>query len=134
MIRTTLSELVRQSQVIVLGHIDEGTDQKLMASEDIVRFDVTEVFKGVRDVPSSIALCNYHPDSEWPDLSHLKGNYVIFASPNGMCLRLTVGYRSATLVTDGTAHTGGITGQPLQQSLTGFRAELRALVLQQSRH
>lgn len=132
MIKTTLSELVRQSKLIVLGHFHEGAYQSAGEPNDVVRFDVSEVFKGASKLHSPVALCNYHPDSEWPDLSKMKGNYVIFVSPHGACFQLTVGYRSATLVSDGTAKTGGITGQPLQQPLQAFRAQIRATVSQQS--
>ncbi len=73
MIKATLSKLVESSRVIVLGHIHEETHQR--PSEGVVYFDVEETIKG--EVRNPLSLCNYHPDSEWPDLSRLKGDYVI---------------------------------------------------------
>src|ERR1700722_8690157 len=69
MVRATLSRLVGISPVIVLGHIGEEKSQRSEISEETIKFDVKEVFKG--SARGSIDLCNYHPDSEWPDLSRL---------------------------------------------------------------
>jgi hypothetical protein len=129
MVRTTLPELVSRSDVIFLGHVHEsGGGSDSSSSAEIVSFDVLESFKGMQKGLRTIDLCNFHPDSEWPDLLRLKGDQIIFASRSGSCLKLSVGYRSAAPVGDGVAHTSGITGEPLQQSLSALEARLRRLV------
>jgi hypothetical protein len=134
MVRTTLPELVSQSQVIFLGHVHECDGQVSVSAKAVIQFDATEVFKGAGDVQSVISMCNSHPDSEWPDLSRLKGDYVIFASPSGACLKLTVGYRSVAAVSDDVVNTSGITGEPPRQRLAAFSARIRAFVLHLSLH
>jgi hypothetical protein len=134
MVKTTLPELVNQSGVIFIGHVHEADARSPVSTNDAVQFDSTELFKGAATVQGVISMCNYHPDSEWPNLSRLKGDHVIFASPNGSCLKLTVGYRSVATVTDGVVNTSGITGQPLRQRLSAFSARIRSLVLLESQH
>jgi hypothetical protein len=133
MIRTTLAQLVKKSQVIVLGHVHEGSDQSTNTASNLVSFDVAEVLKGPSDMQPRTLVCNYHPDSEWPDISRLRGDNIIFASPIGECLRLSVGYRSVTPIDNGIADTGGITGQPARQPLTTLRARIKALVSHENR-
>lgn len=129
MVKTTLPELVNQSGIIFIGHVHEGEARSPVSANDVVQFDATELLKGAAGVQGVISMCNYHPNSEWPDLSRLKGDHVIFASPSGSCLKLTVGYRSVATVTDDVVNTSGITGQPLRQHLSAFSARIRSLVL-----
>ena len=91
-----------------------------------VEFDIVEVLKG--KPRTKLSLCNYHPDSEWPDLSRLNGDYVLFAEPDGNCERLTLGYRSLLPVVDRLADTSGIEDEPARQPIQKFLTRLRALV------
>ena len=122
-VKATLSDIFNQSDVIFLGHRHESD-----SSPDIVSFDVVELFKGKKTIGRSVHLCNYHPDSEWPELIRLEGEKIIFASWNGSCLRLAMGYRSVVPVSDGVADTSGITGLPLRQPLSSLKAALHALI------
>jgi len=130
MITATLSQLVRESPVIVFGHFRQIVDHPSVSSDAGVVFDIVEVLKGKSG--KTLNLCNYHPDSEWPDLSRLDGDYILFAEPAGTCEKLTLGYRSLTPVVDRVANTSGIEGEPARQPLKTILIRLRALVKHQS--
>jgi hypothetical protein len=132
-VRTTLLELVKQSPIIFLGHIHERADGPAPASsDDVIDFDVTQAFRGLKGTLSTVAMCNHHPNSEWPNLTTLKGDQIIFAEQKGNCLELTMGYRSAVTVADGLAHTSGITGEASRQPVASFSERVRALAMQKT--
>jgi hypothetical protein len=130
MVTATLSQLVRDSPVVVFGHFRQIVDHPAASSDATVEFDIVEVLKG--KPRTKLSLCNYHPDSEWPDLSRLNGDYVLFAEPDGTCERLTLGYRSLTPVVNRVANTSGIEDEPARQPIQKFLMRLRALVKHQS--
>jgi len=128
MVTATLSQLVRDSPVVVFGHFQQIADQASASPDAPVVFDIVEVLKGTSR--TTLSLCNYHPDSEWPDLSRPKGDYVLFTEPDGTCERLTLGYRSLIPVVDGVANTSAIEDEPARQSVKKLLMRLRALVKQ----
>jgi hypothetical protein len=77
----------------------------------------------------TIALCNSRPNEEWPDVSTLTGEVILFALPHGRCLNLSHNYRSVVKVRDGQACTGEIKGEPENQPLDRFLDRLRSLIL-----
>ena len=83
----TLPELTKESQVIVYGHIDVANDPSLVTG---LQFRATQVLKGESSVHEGvIPLCNARPNTEWPDLSKLTGDAVLFLSPRGECFNQT---------------------------------------------
>src|SRR6187402_2861755 len=62
MVTATLSQLVRDSPVVVFGHFRQMVDHSAASSDATVEFDIVEVLKG--KPRTKLSLCNYHPDSE----------------------------------------------------------------------
>jgi hypothetical protein len=128
MITASLSQLVRDSPIVAFGHFRQIADHPSASSDATVGFDIVEVLKGTSR--TTLSLCNYHPDSEWPDLSRLNGDYVLFAESDGTCERLTLGYRSLIPVVDRVANTSAIDDEPARQPVKKLLMRLRTLVKQ----
>ncbi|HZF17086.1 MAG TPA: hypothetical protein VE046_14190 [Steroidobacteraceae bacterium] len=127
----TLSELVTQSQVIVYGRV-VGSPAAL-SPQSKVRFEVSTVFKGdslVHD--GAVLLCNSRPNSEWPDVSKVAGNSVLFLAQKEGCLELSHSYRALLKVQGDQISTVTIEDQPDSQPLDQFFKKVQALVCNQS--
>jgi hypothetical protein len=126
----TLPELAKESQVIVYGHIDVAKDPSLATG---LQFRATQVLKGESSVHEGvIPLCNARPNTEWPDLSKLTGDAVLFLSPRGECFNLSHNYRSVIHIHGDRASTLVLEGEPEDQSLDGFLERVRKLVPKQT--
>lgn len=125
----TLSELTKQSDVIVYGYILPVTDSASVSTAAPLSFTVLQVLKGASDVRDNVvALCNSRPTSEWPDLSKLKGDAVLFLARKGGCLELSHSYRSMVRITSEGASTVAIRGQAQFQPLDTLLAQVRRRV------
>jgi len=123
----TLPELVKESEVIVYGHIDTSTSHSKVRSSGPLKFLVAGVLKGASSVRSgAVLLCNSRPNIEWPDLSKLTGEAVLFLLPSKGCLDLSHNYRSVIKIHDDQVDTLVIEGQPENQLLGGFIEKIRS--------
>jgi hypothetical protein len=125
----TLPELVQESSVIVYGHIDTVGSPPPRASW--VSFKVSEVIKGNPSLTAeAIFLCNSPPPMrEYPDLSKLTGNLVLFlSSQKGGCFDFSHTVKSVVEVHGDQATTVVIDDQPDTQSFKLFLEKLRNLV------
>jgi hypothetical protein len=121
----TLPELVQQSSVIAYGHIKAGT----AGPGSLVSFQAVSMLKGAAPAAdSTIPLCNARPNTEWPDLSKLIGDNVLFLKRDGACFSLSHSYRSVIRVRDDRAATIVIKDQPDDQPLNEFLGKVRSLV------
>lgn len=121
----TLPDLVQQSSVIAYGHIKAGPSE----SGSRVSFQALSMFKGADSaVDGTILLCNARPNTEWPDVSKLTGENVLFLKRDGACFNLSHSYRSVVRVRDDRATTIVIKDQPDEQPLDEFLRKVRSLV------
>jgi hypothetical protein len=124
----TLSALTKESSVIVLGRV-VVPKENAAAIAGPVSFEATMVLKGGPSVQvGTIALCNSRPNEEWPDVSTLTGEVILFVLPHGTCFNLSHNYRSVVKVQLGQASTGEIRGEPENQPLDRFLDRLRTLI------
>lgn len=129
----TLSELTKQSQVIVYGHLAVAAESSSPSSQAWLQFKAVLVVKGASSVRENvIQLCNSRPNLEWPDMSKMAGDTVLFVSQKGDCFDLSHNYRSVVRVRDGRATTGEIKDQPEDQPLDMFLNKVRSLVSRQA--
>lgn len=127
-----LPELTKESQVILSGHIDTTDRHSSSSSSGWLRFHVSGVLKGVSSVrEGAVALCNSRPNPEWPDLSKLTGEAVLFLlqSPSKKCFNLSHNYRSLIEIHGDQVDTAAIEGQPESQQLDRFLEKIRSLVV-----
>ena len=125
----TLSELTKQSTVIVYGTIAQGSPSSESQTSVWVAFTPTLTIKGTDAIRGGkIELCNTRPNTEWPDLSKMQDNVVLFLSKKDGCFNLSHNYRSVVRVSDARAQTGEIKGQPDDQPLDEFLGRLKSLV------
>src|ERR1051326_7085131 len=132
----TLSELVQQSSVIIYGEIDSAGSSLPGASASWVPFKASQVIKGDPSLTKgAIFLCNSPPPMrEYPDVSKLRGNLVLFlSSKKGGCFDFSHTVKSVVEVHDDKAATVVIDDQPDTQSLKAFLKKLRNLVAKQSK-
>jgi hypothetical protein len=128
----TLSELTKESSVIVLGHV-AGPKEPAETADRSVSFAVSLVLKGGPHVRGdALVLCNSRPNEEWPDMSTLTGEAILFVYPKGACFNLSHNYRSVVRVQDGQASTGEIRGEPEHQPLEKLLQRLRTLISRES--
>jgi hypothetical protein len=119
--------LTEEAQVIVYGHIDVN-ESPPNPSAGRLRFTTVRVLKGptsVRD--ETVVLCNSRPNTEWPDLSKLAGDAVLFLVRSGDCFNLSHNYRSVVKIHNNRAATGEIKGQPDERPLAEFLDMVRAI-------
>jgi hypothetical protein len=123
----TLAELVKKSDVVVIGHFPphEGPDRGGSA----IPFIPEATLKGTPQSKEAILFCNVHGD-EYPDLSKMEGTRVIFALKTAHCLKLAHGNRSIVYVESGSAKTVLIEDEPEYQPLKEFLEKIRSLAAQ----
>jgi hypothetical protein len=130
----TLPELIRQSQLIVYGHVDAAAKTRSLAPASSVRFEASRILKGESSVDGSVVLlCDSRPNSEWPDLSKLAGNNILFLTRDGECFRLSHSYRSLVRIHGNDVSTVTIEDQPEQQPLDQFIEKVRAYASEHAR-
>jgi len=131
----TLSELIMQSQVSVYGHVGASTKfQSPAPSTSWVRFEASQVLKGQASIRGGVVpLCNSRPNEEWPDMSTLAGENILFLARHGDCFNLSHNYRSLANVHGDQVSTMTIGDQPNAQPLDVFVKKVRALVSEQAR-
>src|SRR5258708_6536774 len=116
----TLPALTKESSGIVLGHVI-GPKENAVATDGAVSFEASLVLKGGPNIQlGTIALCNSRPNEEWPDVSTLTGEVILFVLPHGACFNLSHNYRSVVRIQDGQASTSEIRGEPENQPLDRF--------------
>jgi hypothetical protein len=123
-----LGELTKESQVIVYGRMDVPKESSSARSSARLQFKAVRVLKGeslIRD--RVVPLCNERPNTEWPDLSKLVGDAVLFLMQSGDCFDLSHNYRSVVKVHGDRATTAEIKDQPDDQPLDQFLARVRKL-------
>ena len=124
-----LSELVRQSGVILYGDIVPATPTGSESDASIVWLTPQEVLKG--SIPKgshNLPVCNAIDDPESPDLRSHPGSYVIFAKPKARCYQPIWGATSLVFVRTGIAYTLAIQGEPEKQSVSDLLKRIRTLV------
>jgi hypothetical protein len=128
----TLSELIRQSDLIVYGAVDHSEQQAPAANASVI-FKSMSLLKGILQAHEDVAvpLCNRRPNSEWPDVSKISGNAILFLSKEGGCFNLSHNYRSVVEVRDDDALTAEIKGEPDHQSLQKFLTRIKRLAAKQ---
>lgn len=127
----SLPSLVAESELIVYGTVARTHKEHSSESDEWVRFKVVGALKGDNLVQSgTVMLCNFRPNTEYPDLSKLNGDAVLFLmkSPSKNCFNLSHNYRSVIGVHDEMADTLDIDGQPERQPFEQFKVQVAALV------
>ena len=120
----TLSELVKESDIVVIGHFPRHDGS--VPAGSAIPFIPEAMLKGTRLSKETIFFCNAH-GVEYPDLSKMEGIRVIFAVKSTNCLNLAHGNRSIIYVESGVAKTVEIEDQPENQPLKGFLEKIRSL-------
>jgi hypothetical protein len=132
----TLRQLVRQSSVIVLGRLKtEGSIVPKPGSGRII-FLASRVLKGDASYGGrDIQLCNSPPPMrEYPDLSRLTGEVVMFLSAeNDGCFEYSHTTTSVAGVRDGNVTTAAIADQPIYEPWDVFLQKITALVSEEAR-
>ena len=122
----TLPQLVKQSEVIVYGHISSSAKGTSNQSPAVVQFEAESILKGQEAVAIRIiALCNQHDEY---DLAKLTGHLILFISSKSQCYELSHGDRSVVPVKDDRAVTMAIEDQPEDQPLGDFLHMVRQFV------
>jgi hypothetical protein len=123
----TLLELIEESQLIIYGHLDIANSPPVF-SPTRLRFTAVQLLKGRTSAREDIVLlCNRRPNAEWPDLSKLAGDAVLFLVQSGDCYNLSHNYRSVVKVHGDRATTGAIKDQPDEQTVDEFLQKLRMI-------
>jgi len=132
MMIVTLEELVKESEVIAIGHVLARNDASTEGRGDTVLFQPDAVLKG-KDLAGrgELPLCNPSGNSEWPDLGKIRGEYLVFLVTKNTCFPLAHGYRAVVRTSNGQAATGAIEGEPKKQSVERFLRTIRLLVKKQ---
>jgi hypothetical protein len=126
----TLEELVQQSSVIVYGRLETEGSSVPKPGEGWVSFKSLQVLKGDASFGGrDIQLCNSPPPMrEYPDLSKLTGEVVLFLSVGKEgCFEYSRTTTSVVGVRDGTVTTAAIADQPIYQPWNVFLEKLRRL-------
>lgn len=124
----TLAQLVVKSDVVALGRTSRTSDVS-QSMGSTVAFEITMLLKGGNALDTSaIKLCNPNNNSEWPDLTKMQGDRIVFVAKAGDCYSLVHGYRSIIGSDGGQAWTGVIEGQPDKQPITTFLKKIQILV------
>jgi hypothetical protein len=126
----TLAELVQHSPVIVLGRLEIEGDSVPKPGAGWVSFKSLRSLKGGASLGGrNIQLCNSPPPMrEYPDLSKLSGEVVLFLSAEkGGCFEYSHTTTSVVGVRDGKVTTAAIADQPIYQPWNVFLQKLRRL-------
>jgi hypothetical protein len=124
----TLAELVQHSPVIVLGRLEIEGDSVPKPGAGRVSFKSLRSLKGSASLGGrDIQLCNSPPPMrEYPDLSKLSGEVVLFLSAEkGGCFEYSHTTTSVVGVRDGKVTTAAIADQPIYQPWNVFLQKLR---------
>jgi hypothetical protein len=123
----TLPELVVESQLVIYGRL-ASTDSSAASAAPVVQFKATRILKGASLIhESTIPLCNWRPNSEWPDVSKIAGESILFVSRKGDCFALSHSYRAIVRIHNGRADTIIIKGQPADQPKDALFKQILAL-------
>ena len=126
----TLEELVKHSPVIVLGRLETEGDSVPKPGSGWVSFKSLQILKGDASFGGrDIQLCNSPPPMmEYPDLSKLTGEVVLFLSAKKKgCFEYSRTTTSVVGVRDGKVTTAAIADQPICQPWNAFLDKLRRL-------
>lgn len=132
----TLSELVKESSAIVYGRMGKIGSSPRRPGASWIPFKASQVIKGDPSLAGGeILLCNSRPPmTEYPDLSNLRGNLVLFLSHRKSgCYEFTHTVKSVIEVHDDRAATVVINDQPDSQSFKWFLKKIRYLVAKQGK-
>lgn len=132
-VRTTLDELVEQSELVMYG---VTTHQEAQAERDqsIVWFKANSLLKAPKGLPGGdIPICEDSARRDTVNLREYSGAYVVFASMRGHCFSPVAGYKSLIPVNEGVARTLNIDEQPRTEPLEVFLAKIRKLLSSESK-
>ena len=132
----TLAGLVQKSSVIVFGRVETEGGSVSKPGSRWVPFKSSRVLKGDTSLAGrDIQLCNSPPPMrEYPDLSKLMGEIVLFLSAEkDGCFEYSHTTTSVVGVRDGKVTTAAIADQPIYQPWNVFLEKLRNLVSKQAR-
>jgi hypothetical protein len=132
----TLSQLVRQSSVIVLGRLEMRGGSVPKPGSGQITFRPSQVLKGDASFGSrDIKLCNSAPPMrEYPDLSKLTGEVVMFLSAEkDGCFEYSHTTTSVVAVRDGKVTTAAIADQPIYEPWNVFLQRVSSLVSKEGR-
>jgi hypothetical protein len=126
----TLSQLVDESDTIVFGSF-KSSSRATAPSPSFVQFIPRSVLRGKDlSVNGSISFCNSSGETA-PDLSKMKGEFVLFATKRLECFGLPHGNKSIVRVKAGRARTAAMDDQPQAQPISSLLKKVRALVAKQ---
>jgi hypothetical protein len=131
----TLAELVKRSPVIVRGRLETEGSSVPKPGFGWVSFKALQVLRGDASLGGrDIQLCNAPPPmAEYPDLSKLTGEVVLFLSAEkGGCFEYSHTTTSIAGARDSGVDTAAIADQPIYQPWDVFLKKLRKLVGKQS--
>jgi hypothetical protein len=127
LIPITLAGLANEASVIAYGSSVRQSD--MSASSSIVWFQPVSVLRGeslVKDKPFKI--CNDPTDSESYDLRQFDEPYIVFAKKKNDCYMPVHRMSSIVPVSNGTAATWRIQGEPEKQPLSAFLKKVTSLI------
>lgn len=130
----TFAELVQQSPVIVFGRLETEGSTVPTPGSGWVPFKSLQVLRGDASLGGrDIQLCNSPPPMrEYPDLSKLTGEVVLFLSAEKAgCFEYSHTTISIAGVRDGRVDTAAIADQPMYLSWDVFLKKLRKLISRQ---
>jgi hypothetical protein len=129
----TLPQLVKQSEVIVYGHISSSAKGTSNQSPAVVQFEAESILKGQEAVAIRIiTLCNQRDEyADAYDLAKLTGDFILFISRKSQCYELSHGDRSVVPVKNDRAVTIAIEDQPEDLPLGDFLHMVRLFVSSQ---
>jgi hypothetical protein len=128
-VRTTLDELVKQSELVMYGATIIRQNDQAGRDGTIVWFKVDTLLKAPKGLPGGdIPICEDSARTDTINVREYPGAYVVFASKRGQCFSPVAGYKSLIPVNDGIARTLDIDEQPRTEPLDVFFAKIRKLL------
>ena len=128
-VRTTLDELVEQSELVMYGVTTIHQVDQAARDESIVWFKAQSLLKAPKDLPSGdIPICEDSARRDTINLREYAGAYVVFATKRGHCFAPVAGYKSLIPINEGVARTLDIDEQPRTEPLDVFFAKIRKLL------
>lgn len=130
----TFAELVQQSPVIVFGRLEMEGSSVPKPGSGWVPFKSLQVLRGDASLGGrDIQLCNSPPPMrEYPDLSKLTGEVVLFLSAEKAgCFEYSHTTISVAGARDGRVDTAAMADQPMSLSWDKFLKKLRKLISRQ---
>lgn len=132
----TLAQLVQQSPVIVFGRLETEGSSVPKPGSGWVPFKSLQVLRGDASLAGrDIQLCNSPPPMrEYPDLSKLTGEVVLFLSAEKAgCFEYSHTTISVAGARDGRVDTAAMADQPMSLSWDEFLQRFRKLISKQGR-